>query len=350
LLINSGSRRFRSRPELLVATYPTPAAAGDFNNDGLDDLVIGTYGLSSGNITAFLNKGNGLLERRTSTLSQFPSVLLVGDFNNDGHLDALNLDLFFGFYSYQLLSGNGDGTFQELPSQTLPQGTAAAAADVNQDGKLDVVLLNSSTVEVLLGNGDGTFGPPIPFNAGQQSNSIVIDDFNRDGKLDVTCGGVDGVSFLRGNGDGSFQSPILSTGQTFFYLASGDLNGDGVPDLAGVSYKTVGVLFGNGNGTFQTEVAYTVPRYPGSVHTADINLDGKLDLVVAGYPYSLLLNNGDGSFGSEESYYFGIAGTSFAVHDFAIGDFNQDGLPDIAGAAQRHYSSTLGFLLSTGKQ
>jgi hypothetical protein len=98
---------------------------------------------------------------------------------------------------------------------------------------------NSSTVSVLLGNGNGTFQTPMNLAVGLSPFSVAIGDFNGDGELDLvtanaTGSGVIGtISVLLGNGNGTFQPPFgLSAGVTPSYLSVADFNGDGELDLA----------------------------------------------------------------------------------------------------------------------
>ena len=173
---------------------------------------------------------------------------------------------------------------------------------------------------------------------------MAINDFNGDGKLDL-AGTVNAQSgrivVLVNRGDGSFFSsataPFGTVGEPNVAptapLTFGDFRGIGRKDLATVNQtqNTVAVLLNNGDGSFQPHVDYTVGSEPVAVVTADLNRDSNLDLIVlngnnniAG-SVSILLGNGDGTFRTHVDY--PVSGWATSV---AVGDFNGDGVPDLA--------------------
>jgi hypothetical protein len=192
---------------------------------------------------------------------------------------------------------------------------------------------------------------------------MVVGDFNGDGISDVAVANVaaDGtanrVSVLLGNGDGSFQAPSSFDSGAFrsTSLVVGDFNGDSTLDLAlgnGIGDSGYGsdgtVLLGNGDGSFQAaRVFYTDRTDPAVMAVGDFNGDGLCDLAVAGPNAevgtigSVLLSNGDGSF--QAPYFFDAEAISISM---AVGDFNGDGTLDLAVA--NYYSNTVRVLLGTG--
>jgi hypothetical protein len=262
----------------------------------------------------------------------------VADFNGDGFLDVA----FVNSNTVVVLLGNGDGTFSTQVSTpvTFLEGYNAAAtvtADFNGDGIPDLAVLDSITqnVFVLLGNGDGTFTPALGSSpVGQYPASMVVADFNRDGipDLAVVNNGSQTVTILLGNGDGTFTATATSpsTGNDPLGIAAGDFNGDGKPDLVVANWidQTASVLLGNGDGTFTPAPAIKVSCYPNSVAVADFNGDGKPDLAISGAnTLSVWLGNGDGTFkAAPASTLDGLGSSGGAV----VGDFNGDGIPDLA--------------------
>src|ERR1019366_7840293 len=153
-----------------------------------------------------------------------------------------------------------------------------AVADVNGDGKPDILVTTGSTTSfsILLGNGDGTFQPALLYGYDPSGEAIAVADFNGDGKPDVVitnvfvweCDG-GGITVFLNDGKGEFEqaTTYCSVGGYANSLAVADVNGDGKPDLLVVNdcitngncgSGTVGVLLGNGDGTFETAVSYPV--------------------------------------------------------------------------------------------
>jgi len=179
-----------------------------------------------------------------------PNGVAVGDFNHDGKPD-IAISSVGGLYpEVQVLLGNGDGTFGPPTAYNVGQAGPLAVADVNNDGNLDIIVANSAcpegvcadSVSVLLGNGDGTFRAPVTYAVPASVGGLVMGDFNGDGKLDIamtnqeaTSTSCDCVSVLLGNGDGTFQEPALITSIPAGYpevLAAGHFSSNKNLDLA----------------------------------------------------------------------------------------------------------------------
>jgi hypothetical protein len=265
-----------------------------------------------------------------------------------------------------------------LPAVTYPSGgqfaASVAVADLNGDGKLDVVVANanSNTVGVLLGNGDGTFQAPVIYAAGGRVPvAVVVADVNADGRPDLVLAnicasasncaiGVIGV--LLGNGDGTFQRAVTyGSGVQLSSVAVADLNGDGRLDIVATNKgdNTLGVLLGRGDGTFQSAVSYGSGSngFTWSTAVADVNGDGRPDLIVAAdcinYPtctsgaVGVLLGNGDGTFQAAVTYSSGgESGPRPEATSVAVADVNGDGKPDLL--VGNGFSGTVGVLLGNG--
>src|SRR6267154_707867 len=142
------------------------------------------------------------------------------------------------------------GGFTAKSPITTPVNKVFAIGDFNGDGKADLVFNDGTpfTIGVLLGNGNGTFQPPLSLTFPSPAFAAAA-DFNGDGKADlVVLDGEGNISIVQGNGDGTFQAAI-ATGSTASTLAIGDFNGDSKPDLATASGAGVNILLGKGDGT-----------------------------------------------------------------------------------------------------
>jgi hypothetical protein len=266
--------------------------------------------------------------------------------------------------------GNGDGTFQpaQMISQSGSNPRAVAVGDLNGDGRADLVVTGYHPanggedwaafgfVEVLLGNGDGTFASSwMDWYVGTDPASVALADLNGDGRLDVVTGEASaggfawepGVAYaLLGNGDGTLGPAAgFATGSAPMAVAVADFNADRRPDLATANMDgTVSILVGKGDGTFQAARNFNSGASGASLAVADFNGDGKLDLAM---PYaggsdgdwvSVLLGNGDGTVGPATRY-----ATGFSPAAVAAADFNGDSFADLATA---NTSATASVLLN----
>lgn len=329
--------------------YVYSVAVSDVNGDGKPDLLVGNYCDNStdcpnGTLGVLQGNGDGTFHAVAAhDLGVDVNSIAVADVNGDGTRDLVAV----AGNSVSVLIGRGDGTFQPAVSYSAgPCGTAVSVAvsDVNGDGKPDLLVANLynctintlGTVGVLLGNGDGTFQAAVDYSSGAQSATFVaVSDVNGDGRLDLLvanqCGVNDctsgTVSVLLGNGDGTFQTAVTygPGGQFSSQVVVADVNRDGKPDLLVANESSVAVLLGNGDGTFQAATVTNTPAALdsgfGSLAVADFNGDGKLD-VVSGPVGVLLVGNGDGTFQSPME--LGAAGSPIAV-----ADLNNDGKPDL---------------------
>src|SRR5580692_4729071 len=209
----------------------------------------------------------------------------------------------------EVLLGDGDGTFQMPVSSPIQSYTGfLATGDFNADGNLDLVSVPADqgapfVVQVLLGKGDGTFQAPVNYAVGPYPRQVAVADFNGDGKLDLAVANAGimenpghTVSVLLGNGDGTFQAQKdFQVGNQPFGITAGDLNGDGIVDLATANYLdgTVSVLYGEGNGAFRPAGTYPAghPYAPYGIAVVSFEGGEKPGLAVATVAGTFILAN-----------------------------------------------------------
>jgi hypothetical protein len=366
ILLGNGDDTFKN-PHFLSLVFPAlETATADFNGDGFDDLAVQDSvplnGNSSGagHLSVYLSNGDGTFAPPICVpLAALPSALTVGDFNGDGIPDLVTVT---HTNQVAVLLGNGDGTFGEPLTSALaqPAGSGDArtltVADFNNDGRLDLVVgnLSSTTLTVLLGNGDGTFATQTPVTADVTPTDVLAGDWTGDGRVDLAVAtnnpanapapsGIAGsVTLLPGLGNGSFQNQVpLAAGDLVQGAVTADFNGDGIPDIAAVSAGSddVAIFLGVGDGTFAPAQHIPVGQTPTALVAGDFNGDGRIDLAVLDSGDStpdiqILLGVGDGTFREVED----AAGNPrrFPAGSFpnslVAADFNGDGNLDLATA------------------
>jgi hypothetical protein len=280
--------------------------AEDFTGDGKLGVAAESYALEeeANGLQTYVGNGDGTLsETYAKGLSDSDNTIFpaFADFNNDGHLDFIYTSDDSAYPGLSVFMGNGDGTFACCyPGASVPvSGTGVFAGDFNRDGVLDLAVISyennasytSSPVGILLGVQGGSFveastQPITDLNAGDH-RALTVADFNGDGILDLAFApsGSSGLTILDGNGDGTFTqvSGEPSSGCVSApSIAVADLNGDGKLDLVCVTgANTIGIFLGNGDGTFQPALSESVGNGPQAVAIGDFNGDGRLDIAVA---------------------------------------------------------------------
>ena len=212
-------------------------------------------------------------------------------------------------------------------------------ADFNRDGRGDLAVTtqtNNGRIAILLGAGDGTFLPPTFVTARDSSfpvlssiEFLVTGDFNSDGRPDLAVSwNADEISVLLGNGDGTFGGPsrLVGGGTGPTMLNTADLNGDGKLDLvlSNANSANLSVFLGTGAGTFAAPKLIPTANTPDATAVGDFNGDGKMDLAVSGGRASILLGDGTGSFSAPTHFE-----TAYSSYTVAAADFNGDGKIDL---------------------
>lgn len=293
-----------------------------------------------------------------------PGSVAVSDFNGDGKADLAvgsNVNAETSHYGkVNILLGNGDGTFQLIGNYNLGISVGAVlvtAGKFNSDNHPDLVATNrsssSDTISVLLGNGDGTFQAAVNYSAGAHPWFAAVGDFNGDMKPDLAVAnkGSDNVSILPGEGDGTFQMPFnTAAGTDPDALAAADFNGDMKLDLVVTTQGDtpgLSLLIGNGDGTFQPAVSYSAGGLPQFVIAKDLNGDTKPDLALAVVASSssgqVRVMLGLGDGTFQPPVDYGVGLSPVSI---TTGDYNNDSKPDLVVA--NSMSKSVSVLLNAG--
>ncbi len=365
----------------------------DVNFDGATDFVISDFVLDPVThqpvfgIHTLLNNFDGTFRIVTARPADSANAMVLADLDGDSRIDLVCTKWTDNTSRpaapvVEVSFGNGDGTFSGTVSYSLGENTKLLdVGDVNGDGKPDLVLATSKGILVLLNGGNRTFQGPVLFNPTVAVSSFVVADVNGDGKADLLFSdGVSQVGVALGTSTGTFAAP------KFYKTASfpgkpvvGDVNGDGLPDVVVPSSKGVDILLGDGSGTFRAG-SWPVSQAGTSAALVDFNNDKKLDLILVNDGagpgegtnpnVSVYPGHGDGTFAAPRLYVTpfgqdlqaavnvnGQAGVDLVLTDLTVllgdgagtfhgspitrsanaagvatGDFNGDGLPDVAVA------------------
>lgn len=356
---------------------------GDFNADGkLDyvsvDINYGTVTLGAGmGGFAFAGAQRLMDNGATDQTPAFPADTAVEaafDVNGDGKTDVAGFNQAGSVLQAVVGINQGGGVFQWTIAPTLIQvplleiAISPVTGDFNHDGKPDLIVYGIGAdyfwhVYTALSNGDGTFQAPVEVLLPKQKqdylavsiSQFAVGDVNGDGNPDIVMAyespeenipGVPGYYIALGDGTGKFPSVIFTNSESDLdQVALADFNGDGALDmvfsaLADGANPTLGVLLNDGKGNFAssspTILSYT--EAPIELITADLNQDGKADLVMSTqglYAAStgadttqsgiaIYLGNGDGTFGDRA-----LISEQGIAPAITVADFNGDGFPDI---------------------
>ncbi|HXU02891.1 MAG TPA: VCBS repeat-containing protein [Polyangia bacterium] len=358
VLMNAGDGTFAPAVKYAAGLIRGPLAIADLDGDARNDVVVGGY--PSESVLVYANRGNGQLMLPVAIPAGVSPVdFALGDVDGDGKADIVvvnqvdrpdsNAQIGGLPSTVSVVRNRGNGSFAVPVSYAVGiEAWDALLVDLNGDGKLDVVVTNMNTTDasVLTNKGDGTFAGEVRLGVGGSPAAILVGEMNGDGRPDLAFISVSwDLAVVLSTGQGALGAGIdYATGMLPPYplpvlygdqgaIAAGDIDGDGKPDLVAngtLPYdQDMKLLQNTGAGTFgPASILYgTFTASPAVLAIADLNGDGKPDLVSGDYAPCVSLNTGGGELQFSGCHDAGLDETDPVA--LALGDVNKDGKPDL---------------------
>lgn len=361
ILLGNDNGNFIHGPTFVTrnASSRNTLAAGDLNNDGNLDIVVGNYG--NGNVNSYFGFGDGTFSNMSEIFRPINSELMcvrVSDMNNDQMLDVIVAGFQTEGSGIAVALGYGNGSFRDplLISAEIGYFDTFIVGDANMDGRVDIVYTSSVFVYVgvLLGRGDGLFETVVRYYtpAFYAPFSISLGYYNNDPFLDIVVSTSSyfyrnsSINIYLGTGNGSFiPSSKLSNGRYSIpsVIMLADFDNDHQQDIALLTYSQISVIdlfLVHYDGDFNNEKRYTTGSspHPISIGIDDLDNDKQSDLIVANpgnEEIELLFHYDNGIFLNRSLLFTGRGSNPTSL---TTADFNRDGLLDIAVVDTWHHN------------
>lgn len=335
-------------------SMPQAVAIGDVNGDGRNDVVVvnGIYNdpAHDGKVLVYLQNTAGGLDppiiySTSGTFGNAPTTVAIGDINHDGRNDVV---IGNSGKSIEVFLQNASGGLDPGVRYATGDSDKIRIADLNNDGRLDIVGIGSGndSVSIWYQSGNGTLDAPVSYSVTLNGgDDLDVGDVNGDGLNDIivmsgvngSLGRGQGISVLTQKPDGTFNASVAYGGSYIFPggVAVGDINGDHRKDVV-MTYggnspgSKIAVFSQNSLGALSSPISYDSYDCPSAVEIADVDGDGRNDVIVLHSGWSTIgvyLQSANGTFNAEDRYRVPIS--NFNPQALAVGDINGDGLPDI---------------------
>jgi len=338
--------RFAYAKPLVPGYASGTVAVGDINGDGINDVVtLGQLGdvTSAQLLLVLIGRADGtlsapqVLSLNTVWNCGAINALALGDFNGDGRMDVAVSSI---FCDTGILFQQADGQLSSTAFRLGYATSSLAAADLDGDGRTDLVGVgNSAEAYVWIQGADGRFGLPQRPGLFSAARQVVVGDVNGDGRPDlvVTMQGSSGLDVaVLLNQRTFFSAPQYLTTRSPWgatAVALGDLNGDGRTDIVvtagGNSPTSIVVWYQAADGSLGAATPVATYDIPTEVAVADVDGDGRADVVVTHAGWSAVgvyLQQAGGTLAAEVRY---VADVNGGNRSLAVADVNRDGRPDI---------------------
>jgi hypothetical protein len=274
----------------------TALAIGDLTGDGRADVAVGSWNCG---VLVLRQTASGALDPG-QFLDELIQVLRIADINGDGRLDLVGVQNYWNKAFVWIQKLDGSLVLDQTPGLGDVAGRDVAIGDIDGDGRPDLIVAlraegaNIANIAILLQQADGHFAPPRYLNTGQLNGiwGVAVGDFNGDGKLDIAgttnANAPASLVVLFQAADGSFPATtVLPTLDGAYSVLAADINGDGRVDIVvrHEGWSQVGIYLQKAAGTLASEELYDAPARSINVQAlavADINRDGLPDIVAAG--------------------------------------------------------------------